>query len=341
MVRSCDKLKRILYIAPFFAVLGLADGAMAQVPQSVFAPAGPVAKTQLNLLSLTLWIAIGIFVVVGSILLYTVFRFRARPGDPIPKQIEGNTKLEVIWTVIPVIILAVIAVPTVRDAFELASPPTDDVLNVRVVGYQWWWSFEYPDLGIVTANELRVPVGQVVNLTLESNDVIHSFWVPRLAGKMDVIPNRINTMWFTAEEPGVYYGQCAEFCGTSHANMRFRVIAQPVDEFNAWVEGRQAVETFSPANDLVARGQQIFESSGTCFACHAVDGTAATGRVGPDLTDFASRTSLAAGMLANTPENLARWLRDPQAVKPGALMPRLNLSDGDIEALTAFLYSLE
>ena len=342
MVRSGNKLKRILSIAPLASAVAWAQGVFAEVPQSVFAPAGPVAQTQLNLLSLTLWIAIGIFVVVGSILLYTVIRFRARPGDPIPKQIQGNTTLEVIWTVIPIIILIVIAVPTVRDAFGLASPPpVDDVLNVRVIGYQWWWAFEYPDLGIVTANELRVPVGKVVNLTLESNDVIHSFWVPRLAGKMDVIPNRVNTMWFVAEEAGIYYGQCAEFCGTSHANMRFRVIAQPENEFHAWVEGRRAVETFSPANDLVARGQAIFESTGTCFACHNVDGTAANGQVGPDLTDFASRTTIAAGLLANTPENLARWLRDPQAVKPGALMPRLPLSDDDIQALTAFLYSLE
>lgn len=341
MVRSCHNLKRMIPVVTGSAFLSHTGMAMAQAPQSVFAPAGPVAQTQLNLLNLTLWIAIGIFVVVGSILLYTVIRFRARPGDPIPKQIHGSTTLEVVWTVIPLLILTVIAVPTVRDAFDLATPPTDDVLEVRVIGHQWWWSFEYPDLGIVTANELRIPVGKAVHLTMESKDVIHSFWVPRLAGKMDVIPNRLNSMWFTADEAGIYYGQCAEFCGTSHANMRFRVIALPAEEFDQWVQGRHAVDVFTPMDDMVARGQAIFESTGTCFACHNVDGTAASGTVGPDLTDFGSRTTLAAGMLANTPENLAAWLRDPQGVKPGALMPKLPLSDGDIEALTAFLYSLE
>ena len=187
-------MKRYRHAAVASALLSLfgAGAAHAQAPQSVFAPAGPVARTQGALLSLTLYIAIGIFVVVGSILLYTVIRFRERPGDPIPKQIQGNTTLEVIWTVIPIVILTVIAVPTVRDSFNLASPPTDDVLEVRVIGHQWWWEFEYPQLGLVTANELQIPVGKVVHLTLESNDVIHSFWVPRLAGKMDVVPNRVN-----------------------------------------------------------------------------------------------------------------------------------------------------
>lgn len=343
MVCSCSKLARHISIVALAAFLLLSAGgaAMAQAPQSVFAPAGPVAETQLKLLSLTLYIAIGIFVVVGSILLYTVFRFRARPGDPIPKQIHGNTTLELIWTVIPLAILVVIAVPTVRDAFGLAQPPTDDVLEVRVVGHQWWWSFEYPELGIITANELRIPVGQVVRLTMESEDVIHSFWVPRLAGKMDVIPNRVNAMWLTADEPGIYYGQCAEFCGTSHANMRFRVVALPQAEFDRWVQGRLSADEREPANDLIARGQAIFESTGTCFACHTVDGTSAAGTVGPNLSDFGSRSTLAAGLLPNTPENLRAWLRNPQEVKPGALMPRLPLSDDDIEALVAFLHSLK
>lgn len=344
MVRSA-KLKRHIPIVTSLLPLLHAGSVHAQAPQSVFAPAGPVARAQGGLLTLTLYIAIGIFVVVGSILLYTVIRFRSKPGDPIPKQIHGNTKLEVLWTVIPIIILTVIAVPTVREGFNLASPATDDVLKVRAIGHQWWWEFEYPELGIITANELKVPVGKVVHLTLESQDVIHSFWVPRLAGKMDVIPNRLNEMWFVAEESGIFYGQCAEYCGTSHANMRLRVVAQPSGEFEAWVAARQdrqgqAAEAFASASDLVARGKQIFESTGTCFACHTVDGTTAQGRVGPDLSDFGGRTTLAAGLLPNTPENLEAWLRDPQGVKPGALMPRLNLSDADIEALTAFLHSL-
>ena len=343
MVRSRKKLTRQLFIIALssFLLLWYAGAVMAQAPQSVFAPAGPVAQTQLNLLSLTLWIAIGIFVVVGSILLYTVIRFRAKPGDPIPKQIQRQHHLGSDLDGHPFAHPGGHRGADRRDAFALAEPPADDALEVRVIGHQWWWSFEYPELGIVTANELRIPVGEVIHLTMESKDVIHSFWVPRLAGKMDVIPNRVNAMWFTADEPGIYYGQCAEFCGTSHANMRFRVIAMPREDFDRWVEGRLTAEAWEPANDLVARGQAIFESTGTCFACHNVDGTSASGTVGPDLTDFGSRTTLAAGMLANAPENLEAWLRDPQEVKPGALMPKLPLSDDDIEALIAFLHSLE
>lgn len=311
------------------------------IPQSVFAPAGPVADTQLSLLSLTMWIAIGIFIVVGTVLLYAVIRFRSRPGDSIPKQIEGNTKLEVVWTIVPVILLTIIAVPTVRDAFYVDQPPESaDALQVTVVGYQWWWGFEYPDQQIVTANEMRIPAGQPVQLTLESNDVIHSFWVPRLAGKVDVVPGRYNTMWLQADEPGIYYGQCAEFCGTSHANMRFRVIALEQSEWDDWVSDRQSVETFVAESDLVAEGERIFMST-ACVSCHTIDGTSAQGNVGPDLTDFSSRTTLAAGMMDNTPENVAAWLTDPPAVKPGSLMPALGLQQNEVEALTAFLGSLQ
>ena len=315
--------------------------AMAQAPQSVFAPAGPVAQTQLNLLNLTLWIAIGIFVVVGSILLYTVIRFRAKPGDPIPNRSTGAPSWK--WS---------------GPSSHCSSSPSSRCrrCGTRLISPRLppTTSWKYESSVTSGGGRLSIPIsassprtncasrsGKAVHLTMESKDVIHSFWVPRLAGKMDVIPNRLNSMWFTADEAGIYYGQCAEFCGTSHANMRFRVIALPAEEFDQWVQGRHAVDVFTPMDDMVARGQEIFESTGTCFACHNVDGTAAIGTVGPDLTDFGSRTTLAAGMLANTPENLAAWLRDPQGVKPGALMPKLPLSDGDIEALTAFLYSLE
>lgn len=320
--------------------LGLGHTAHANIPQSVFAPAGPVAQTQLSLLSLTMWIAIGIFVTVGGLLLFTVLRFRGRPDDEIPKQIEGNTRLEIIWTVIPVILLAIIAVPTVRDAFYISAPPDrENALEVTVVGYQWWWAFEYPDQGVVTANEMRIPTGRPIHLTLESKDVVHSFWVPRLAGKMDVVPNRTNTMWLQADEPGIYYGQCAEYCGTSHANMRFRVIAMEPADFEAWILDRQTAEAFVPSDDLVAQGHDLFATKG-CMACHTVDGTSYQGIVGPDLSDFGSRTTVAAGILPNTPENVGAWLRDPQQVKPGALMPNLNLSDDEVNALTAFLGSL-
>lgn len=333
---------RVIHLAAAVAAvwLGVGGVASAQLPQSVFAPAGPVAARQLQLLSLTLWIGIGIFVLVGGTLLYTVIRFRGRAKDKIPPQIEGNTRLEVIWTIVPIILLAIIAVPTVRDAFYVAAPEQPELaLDVKVTGYQWWWGFEYPEYGVVTANEMRIPAGRPVHLTLHSQDVVHSFWVPRLAGKMDVVPNRENTMWLQADEPGIYYGQCAEYCGTSHANMRFRVVAMEPSEFDAWIAGRQSAEAYVPVNELAERGEELFVAR-ACSACHTIDGTAAQGIAGPNLSDVGSRTTLAAGMIDNTPENMAAWLRDPQAVKPGALMPNLRLSEEDIAALTEYLQSL-
>lgn len=322
-------------------LLATALPAAAALPQSTFDPAGPVARMQLDLFNVTLWITVFIFIVVASGLGYAMIRFRGRPGDAQPKQIHGNSKLEVLWTVIPVILLLFIAVPTVNMSFQLAAAPSEDEsINVRVIGYQWWWAFEYPDLGIVTANELRIPEDTPVDLTLESEDVIHSFWIPRLAGKVDVVPNRVNTMWLQADEPGVYYGQCAEYCGTSHANMRMRVQVVSQAEFDAWVQQRQAAAAFSTADNLVTRGHDVFVNS-ACAACHTVDGTEAAGKVGPDLSDVGSRTTIAAGLVDNTPENMAAWLRDPQSVKPGALMPNLQLNDEDVSALVAFLDSLK
>lgn len=322
-------------------LLATALPAAAALPQSTFDPAGPVARMQLDLFNVTLWITVFIFIVVASGLGYAMIRFRGRPGDAQPKQIHGNSKLEVLWTVIPVILLLFIAVPTVNMSFQLAAAPSEDEsIKVRVIGYQWWWAFEYPDLGIVTANELRIPEDTPVDLTLESEDVIHSFWIPRLAGKVDVVPNRVNTMWLQADEPGVYYGQCAEYCGTSHANMRMRVQVVSQAEFDAWVQQRQAAAAFSTADNLVTRGHDVFVNS-ACAACHTVDGTEAAGKVGPDLSDVGSRTTIAAGLVDNTPENMAAWLRDPQSVKPGALMPNLQLNDEDVSALVAFLDSLK
>lgn len=326
-------------VAVLLFACAFAGSAAAQVPQSVLAPAGPVARIQRDLIVTAISILIPIFIVVGGGLLYTVIRFRGRPGDGLPPQTHGSVRLEVIWTVIPILLLIIIAVPTVKQIFALNDVPAD-AIDIRATGYQWWWSFEYPEHGFATANELRIPVGKPVRLTLTSSDVIHSFWVPRLAGKMDVIPGRENVMWFQADEPGVYYGQCAEYCGTSHANMRFRVVALPQEEYDAWLQGRVAVAAVAPADALAQRGHDLFVN-GTCAACHTIDGTSAQGKVGPDLTDFGSRTSLAAGLLENTPENLRAWLKNPQSVKPGARMPNLGLSDADVNALAAFLMTLE
>lgn len=334
---------RFFRVFLFAVLVGLATPGAAgcgRFPQSTLDPAGPVARSQLQLLNLSLWIMVGVFAVVAVALVYVVVRYRERPDDlrP-PAPVEGNHRLEVAWTVAPLLVLAVLAVPTVRDTFALAGPPPGgDVLEVRAVGHQWWWEFSYPDLGIVTANELHIPTGRKIRLTLTSQDVIHSFWVPRLAGKTDVIPGRQNTMWLQADAAGTYPGQCAEFCGTSHANMRFLVVAQTPEDFDAWVKRRQSPVT-EARGDLARRGEAIFGR--TCMACHTVDGTKFQGKAGPNLTGIGSRQTLAAGLLANTDENLARWLEDPPAVKPGSRMPDYNLKKDEIDALVAYLRGLK
>jgi len=284
-----------------------------------------------------LWWSFGIFVVVESLLLFALWRFRSRPGDPdVPEQVHGYTALEVGWTLVPAAILFFIAIPTVQTIFSTqGEPPQGDPLEVRVVGHQWWWEFEYPDLGFTTANELHVPVGRTVRLTLTSNDVIHSFWVPRLGGKRDLNPGSENVLWFTPDSAGVYEGQCAELCGTSHANMRMRVFVDTPDAFDRWVASMRAPE---PGDDDPRF--RTFLASG-CAACHAIAGTPAQGRIGPDLTGFGLRTTIASGMIENTSVNLAAWLAKPDSVKPGALMPDLGLSAARLDSLVTYLESLE
>jgi len=319
------------------------------LPQTLFAPVGDVARTQLHLLQLTTWIVSGIFVLVFGLLLYTLIRFRARAGAPTPKEIHGSHSLEVLWTIIPIIILAIISVPTVKDAFQLGDIPTGaDVVHVKVIGHQWWWEFQYPDLGVVTANEIHIPVGKKVALEITSADVIHSFWLPRIAGKTDVVPNRLNHMWIDVDpdKAGVYYGQCAEFCGDSHANMRMRAVAQSQADFDAWVQQWKTGEVKPAAGSPATVGEALFmggkRDNGNampCFTCHAINNTKAEGKVGPNLTLLGQRTIVAAGTLDNTPENVANWLHDPQAVKPGALMPNLSITKAESDALVAFLES--
>ena len=321
-----------------FMALVAAACVESPLPQSTIHPVSDFGWKIQDLYVLIFWLAVFVFVVVEGVLLYAVLRFRRRPDDGLPPQIHGNARLEVAWTLAPAVILAIIAVPTVRTIFDTQSNPPQDALEIRVVGHQWWWEVQYPDHNIVTANEVRVPVGQPVLIKLESVDVIHSFWVPRVGGKMDVVPNHVNQMWFTVDTPGVYPGQCVEFCGTQHANMKFVLVAQTPEEFQAWVAEQQRVPP-TPTEGLAARGAELF-AKGACVGCHTVQGTPAQGKVGPDLTHIGSRLTIGAGMLENTPENLALWLKDPQAVKPGNKMPALGLSEGDVEALVAYLHSL-
>ena len=352
------------------ALLLLACDANAR--QSTFSTSGPVAEKQLFLFNLLLWVMVGVFVLVEGALLYAVIKFRRRPGDPLPKQIHGNTPLEITWTIIPTVLILVLGGWSVWILFDVENPPASaagDILEVTVTGHQWWWEFEYHDADgngtfISTANELKIPVGRPVEILLQSDDVIHSFWVPKLAGKVDVVPTRNNRMWFQADEAGRYYGQCAEFCGTAHAQMRFMVEAMPEENYLAWVAG------FGQPPELSARaqqGQQVFNGTGGCILCHTangadspavvearVQGFLTTGAIapGPNLTDLATRQTFAAGLEDLNRENLRIWLNNPHDIKPGNYMGdlaaiyqtsdgRASLSQEEISLLIEYLLSLK
>ena len=329
---------RILAAALLPAILAIAAGCSASDPQNTFAPSGDVAK-QINDLFFPIgWLTIAVFFFVEGLLIYVLIRFRHRAGAALPKQTHGNTRLELAWTAVPGVLMIALAFPVVAAIFSLAEPPDDEAhINVTVTASQWFWDFEYPDLGVVTSNEMHIPLDKPVVLTLKSNDVIHSFWVPKLGGKLDIVPGHINTMWFNATETGNYSGQCVEYCGASHALMRFRVIAESQADFDAWVQAQKQPAS-SPGDSLAQQGQQKFLT--TCAVCHTVSGTDANGQVGPNLTHLASRGTIAAGILDRTDENLATWLRDPTAVKPGSRMPNLGLTNDEISALVAYLNTL-
>ena len=300
-------------------------------------PEGPAAVKADQLWNTTFLIAAIIFFLVEGLLIFAIIKFRERPGRE-AAQFHGNTKVEVALTAVPALILVFLAIPTVRTIFELAERPPD-AMDVTVTARQFWWEFEYPDNDVITANVLHIPVNKPVYLTLLGEDVIHSFWIPRLAGKQDVIPGRENHLTIEAPHAGVYYGQCTEYCGLSHANMRIRVIADEPADFQAWVaEQQQPAQT--PTDSVAAQGEDLF-LNGQCVNCHAIEGTDAQARVGPDLTHFASRQWFAGAMFENTPENVAKWLEDPPGVKPGAKMPDYGLSSDDIQKLVAYLESLK
>jgi cytochrome c oxidase subunit 2 len=323
------------------------------LPQNTLDPASERARNIDGLFTFTLIIAAIVFVLVQGAIIYTAIKFRRKKGEePRPvKQIHGNTRLEIAWTIAPALILAGLAVPTVQTIFENAEEPVN-ALEVTVTGHQWWWQYDYPDLGVVTANELHIPVGRDVLLTLttDDNDVIHSFWVPRLSGKRDVVPGHVNTLTISADDAGEYLGQCAEFCGLSHANMRLRVYAHEPADFDAWVQSQLAPAAIPAETDtgLRAEGWALFQSKG-CAACHAINGTVAEGgglNPGPNLTYFAQRNTFAGALFERNEENLRAWLANPSALKPmqpdlNRGMPNLGLTDDEITALVAFLQGLD
>jgi cytochrome c oxidase subunit 2 len=311
------------------------------LPATTTHPEGSHARRIYELLVPIFWVALGVFVVVEGLLLYSIVRFRQRPNSGIPTQIHGNTTIEIAWTIAPALILLVIAVLTFRtQAIQSVQPP--NALKIEVVGHQWWWEFRYPGQKVVTANDIYVPVGQDVTLELMSKDVIHSFWMPKLAGKTDAIPGHTNFLSFQAEQPGIYRGLCAEFCGEQHAVMRFRVVAVPPDVFQSWVTQQQAAPPPPPENI-----KQIFIQKG-CIGCHAISGfKEAVGLTGPNLTNFGSRETIGGGALTNTPDNLKLWLHDPGAVKQGNIMStaigpgKIMLTDQEIETLVGYLEGMQ
>ena len=304
-------------------------------------PQGPIAKDIDGLFRMTLYIATAIFIFVQAAILVAVFAFRDREGAKEPKQTHGNAKLEVIWTVIPVVILAAIAVPTVQRIFKYTDC-SSDAMHVNVVGHQWWFEYEYADYDIITANVLVIPTDTEICLDMTSEDVIHNYWIPKLNGKRYLVPGQETLLLLEASEPGEYWGHCAEFCGLSHALMRARVEAMDPADFEAWTVAQEGPPAEPEVGSLAAEGKEVFLTN-QCVACHNIDDVNPVATpIGPDLTHFASRNVFAgATMELSEPGELEAWLADPPAIKPGSFMPNLNLTQSEIDALSAYLEGLK
>ncbi len=364
---------RLFHLTVLLLGLMLLGACQGDYPQSSIDPRTDFAETIHSLyVQVTLW-TLAILVVVWGALAYVLIRFREDEKRPAPEQTHGHLGMEIAWTIVPAIIVVAIAIPTIRAVFETQTELEGDPLIVEIIGHRYWWEVRYPESGVTTANEIHLPAGRPVTLQMSSADVIHSFWVPQLGGKRDVNPLRrvgaegevrgYTYLYFTVREPGVFLGQCAEFCGQGHSLMRMRVVAESESDFNAWLADWQepsatatapptpqdtTVQT--PAEDpLVALGRQTLFSS-TCFLCHSIEGTRAVGALGPNLTRIGGRMTIGAGLLENTPENLFRWIKAPASVKPGVQMPGAqeggggfpptNLTDDQVRAVAAYLSSL-
>jgi cytochrome c oxidase subunit II len=400
-VTNRPRQRWLLVLTATLATLGTAG--CVEYPNSVFSNFTEFNREIGSLFSILIWLGTAVFVFVTALLVYALFRYRARPGQAMPEQVHGNTTLEILWTAIPALVLVFIAVPTVRAIFKTQAAAPAGALEIEVTGHQWWWEFRYPQYNFVTANEIYLPVGRTVNFTLRTKDVIHSFWIPQLGGKRDLINNRTNYLWFTPDSSGtrVWNGFCVEYCGASHANMRFRAFTVTPEEFESWVGHMQGDAVFavapptpavpSPAaggapqpgaidpatppgqtpatmastasgqrytgwpmdqvpayarpqtptppglafdHSLIgdaSRGAELFgRGAGACIGCHAIQGVrGAVSPVGPNLTHFGSRTTIAAGLYPNDPHHLALWLKNARAMKPGIIMPTLGLGQYD------------
>jgi cytochrome c oxidase subunit II len=344
--KSATSKVTVFAILCFATAVALADAAPgSSSPTNIFRPDSTPAQSIYGLSLFVLAITAAVFVLVFGLLAYAVIKFRERAHDDKrePPQVYGSSQVETAWTVIPVLIVLVLFLATARviaNVQDAAKP--HDALEVTVIGHQYWWEYRYAGLNVVTANELHVPVSDPAHptptfLTLLSADTDHSFWVPRLAGKTDLIPNHPNSTWIDPHETGVYVGQCAQYCGVQHAKMLLRVYVQTRADFDRWIEQqRQSAVT----SDAVSQGRVVFETS-PCLVCHRVSGIAGNGKFGPDLTHLMSRDTIAAGATLNTPENLRKWIRDPSSIKPGTTMPAFQLSDRQLDEVTAYLETLQ
>ncbi len=304
-------------------------------------PGSSITTQQSNLYLIILIPAAVVFLIVEGGIIYSVISFRRRKGDASePAQVHGNTPLEIIWTVLPVLLVIFIFIIGLNTMNGIAAPaPSSNDIKVNVIGHQWWWEFDYPDLNIKTADELYIPAGTPVQITLTSVDVIHSFWVPQLTGKTDVVPGQTNHMWINASQAGTYDGQCSEFCGIEHAMMRARVVVLSKADFQAWVNDQKG-PLQTPQTALELQGQKLVEN-GVCAACHTINGTNAKGTVGPNLTYLYSRSSFAGASFPLTDANIASWLQNSAAMKPGSDMSNIHVSAQDLPAIMAFLKTLK
>jgi len=311
---------------------------------SIFAPESTPAQMIFEHSLFVLGITATIFVVVFSLLAYAVVKFSrtAANADREPAQVYGSTQIELAWTVIPVLIVVTLFLATARVIHAVQEAPKPaTALDVTAIGHQFWWEFRYPGLGIVTANELHIPVSDPARptptfLRLLSADTDHSFWIPQLAGKTDLIPNRVNQMWMDPQRAGVFLGQCAQYCGTQHGKMLLRVSVDGPEDFAAWVRAQQQPAALV---EEAAAGRRVFETT-ACINCHTIAGTAANGRFGPDLTHLMSRRTIASGAADNTRENLRLWIENPDAIKPGSLMPAMKVADAELDALVSYMETL-
>jgi cytochrome c oxidase subunit II len=361
--------KALIYNGLLFVIILASLGCSSDGRMTTFESFGPVAEVQGLLFDVLIWVMAIVFVLVEFVLIYAAIKYRHKPGAPLPKQTHGNTALEITWTIIPTILVLGLGMWSLQVLWQIQEPPKgSEPLEIVATGHQWWFEFNYPDAAngkaITTANELKIPVNRPVSLILRSDDVIHSFWVPKLAGKQDMVPTRNNPLWFMAEEEGYYYGQCAEYCGTQHALMKMAVKAVSEEEYLAWVEGYGEKPYLS---EEAQQGQQVFNGKGQCITCHTSSGPDSEALVqarvngflsgsaiapGPNLTDLATRDKFAAGIYDRTSENLKDWITNPNELKSGNYMYKLaqiyktedgvaNLTESEIEALVEYLQSLK